>query len=140
LKFRPPGKEKDYHVLAKGGGVVWVGSTVEDVGFDADVTEAGTRELLEAARVIFPEAGERDVIRAWAGLRPQALKRGGPFVGPLPGHEGVWVHCGHYRSGILLSPLTARLLAAQMAGDADAIRREGFQPEDLGAFRVDRQE
>ena len=140
LKFRPRGKERDYHVIAKGGGVVWVGSTVEDAGFDPAVTEEGIRELVEAARVIFPEAGERDVIRAWAGLRPQALKRGGPFVGPLPGHEGVWVHCGHYRSGILLSPLTAKLLAAQMCGDAEAIRREGFQPEELDAFLVDRQE
>jgi len=138
LRFRPPGRDRDYHAIAKGGGRVWIGSTVEAAGFDARVTDGGRAELLDAAREIFPGVLGEEVIRAWAGLRPQALRRGGPFLGPLPGAVDVWVHCGHYRSGILMGPLTARLLVHEIAGDEEAIRREGFDLDALRALRVDR--
>lgn len=140
LRFRPPGMERDYHIVARGRGRAWVGSTVETVGFDPSVTESGIRELVRAARAVFPEIEEGDVVEAWAGLRPQAGVRGGPFVGPLPGARDVWVHAGHYRSGILLCPLTARLLARMIAGEEDALEREGFGKETLAALAVDRKE
>ncbi|MGQ9590856.1 MAG: FAD-dependent oxidoreductase [Planctomycetota bacterium] len=138
LRFRPPGMEREYHVVPRGRGLAWVGGTVEEAGFDPSVTEAGVAELLRAARAVSPATGREDVAEAWAGLRPQALVRGGPFVGPLPGARDVWVHAGHYRSGILLAPLTARLLARAIAGEEDAIRGECWDPETLRALAVDR--
>jgi glycine/D-amino acid oxidase-like deaminating enzyme len=138
LRFRPPGREKDYHVISKGDGTIWVGSTVEEVGFNTDVTGAGLEELLDAARHVYPEVQGSHVVDQWAGLRPQALRRGGPFLGRLPGAAGVWVHCGHYRSGVLLCPLTARLLAYEIMRDEEALEKEGFDRAGLEAFRVDR--
>lgn len=138
LRFRPPGAERDDHILPRGSGRVWVGSTVEEAGFDPGVTEGGVRELLRAARAVLPDIRAEDVVEAWSGLRPQAGVRGGPFVGPIPGARDVWVHAGHYRSGILLAPLTARILARAIAGEEDALRGEGFGPETLRALAVDR--
>jgi glycine oxidase len=111
---------------------------VEEVGFDAATTESGLEELLQAAREAMPLLAEAEVLRHWAGLRPQALRRGGPFVGPLPGYSDVWVHCGHYRSGVLLSPLTARLLVHRLLGEESDLEREGFDLEAFHALRVDR--
>lgn len=138
LRFRPLDGDKDFHVIGRPGGLAWVGSTVEDAGFAAEVTPAGLDELRGALRDVLPGTAEAAAVGAWAGLRPQALLRGGPFVGRLPGSRSVWVHCGHYRSGVLLSPLTARLLVHALAGDHDALRGEGFDEEALGALRVDR--
>ena len=61
------------------------------------------------------------------------MRPGGPFLGKLPGAEDVWVASGHYRSGILLGPLSARFLVHAIFGDEDALRREGL---DAGSFRA----
>jgi len=128
LRFGVPGAETEYHIIAKGGGRAWVGSTVEDVGFDARVTETGVEELLRAARTVFPGLQASDLMESRVGLRPQALRPGGPFLGPLPGYKDVWVACGHYRSGIHTGPISASLLVREMLGEET--------PLDLGPFGV----
>jgi len=141
LRFEPPGMEREYHVIPKGQGLAWIGSTVEDAGFLPAVTEEGIAELLRAGRAVLPSLGESALARAWAGLRPQALERGGPFVGPLPGARDVWVHAGHYRSGILLSPFTARLLVRGLMASIpdEGLASAGFDGEGRFAFRVGRE-
>lgn len=103
-----------YYLVPHGEETVWVGSTVERTGFDARTTAAGRRELLDAAREVLPGLGEDQVRRQWAGLRPKALRPGGPYVGQWPGLPSLWVACGHYRSGILAAPSTARHIAEAM--------------------------
>lgn len=105
---------KGYYLVPRGDDRTWVGSTVEDVGYDVAITESGREELLSAAREVLPDLGEEDVVRHWAGLRPKAMRRGGPFLARWPGLPNLWVACGHYRSGILTAPPTARLLADAM--------------------------
>jgi glycine oxidase len=117
LRFRPRDMERDYHIITREGATRWVGSTVEDVGFDGRVTEAGTSELLRAARDALGDVTPGEVTDRWAGLRPQARRPGGPFLGPLFSAADVWLHCAHYRSGILLAPLTAKLLCDGMLGE-----------------------
>jgi glycine oxidase len=138
LRFRPPGREKDYHLISRGKDRFWVGSTVEDAGFSAQATAEGIDELLGAGRDVVPGLGPQDVVDRWAGLRPQALLRGGPRVGPLPAAPGVWLHCGHYRSGVLLAPLTARLLVHRILDDEDSLRREGVDPAQMREFGFER--
>jgi glycine oxidase len=105
---------KGYFLVPRGEDRVWVGSTVEDAGFDESTTAAGREELLAAAREVLPGLAGEDIVRHWAGLRPKALRRGGPFLCRWPGPGNLWVACGHYRSGILTAPATARLLADAM--------------------------
>ncbi len=116
-----------------GARATWVGATTEEVGFDARATAAGEDQLRAAFRDLFPERPRAESVprRVWAGLRPRADRRGGPFLGPLPGRDDVWILAGHYKSGIALGPLTARLLAERLCGEACSIEREGVSREDL---------
>jgi glycine oxidase len=83
---------------------------VEEVGFDSQVTLAGLRHILDGTIALVPAIGQMPLWRAWAGLRP-ATPDGWPYMGPLLPLRNCWVSAGHFRKGILLAPLCARLMA-----------------------------
>ena len=117
-------------VIPRPGGTIWVGATVEEVGFDERVEKEGLEGLIDAARAFLPDAGE--VRRSWAGLRPKLLRRGGPLLG-----EGdPPVVAGHYRSGIHLGPITAHLVASRIAGDTIPVLTPfEITPEEISPLR-----
>ncbi len=115
----------DTYLVPKRDGSLVVGATEERVGFDCRVTAEGVRELLAAATALVPSLGRTSFRSAWAGLRP-ATPDGLPFVGPVPGVEGLWLAAGHHRNGVLLSPVTGELVA-------DAVEGKGLPP-DAAAF------
>ena len=100
----------DCYVVPWQDGTVLVGATVEDVGFDERTTAAGVRDLLDAVCELLPEAWRATFIEARAGLRP-ATSDGLPFLGPSAQSDRVVFATGHYRNGVLLAPLTARVIA-----------------------------
>ncbi len=91
-------------------GSVLVGATVEDVGFDEHATAGGIQRLLAAAMELLPalEAARVEEIRV--GLRPMTADEL-PAIGPSSTLRHVFYATGHYRSGVLLAPLTAQLVA-----------------------------
>lgn len=91
-------------------GTVLVGATVEEVGFAEDVTVAGVQTLLSAASELVPQTTAAGFREARVGLRP-ATTDTLPIIGPSPDLPGLFYATGHYRNGILLTPLTAVLLA-----------------------------
>jgi glycine oxidase len=91
-------------------GTLLVGATVEDVGFDERVTVSGMHALLAAASALLPALGDATFIEARVGLRP-ATPSGLPIIARSAEHPSVVYATGHYRNGILLAPLTARLVA-----------------------------
>jgi len=97
-------------------GTVLVGATTEDAGFDERVTVAGVRHLLEAACEITPQARTASFAGARAGLRPGTAD-GLPVIGASQVLPGLMYATGHYRNGVLLSPLTAQLVADAMLDD-----------------------
>ena len=102
------------YLLARPDGRVLLGATVEEQGFDRTVTAGGVFDLLEAAREVFPEVAEFELVAARAGLRP-----GTPDNQPLIGEgevEGLVWATGHHRNGVLLAPLTARAVADILEG------------------------
>lgn len=107
---------------------VLVGSTMEDVGFDPRVTEEGTSELLDFARMSLPALGDAEVIDRWSGLRP-ATPDGLPWLGQVRGYENLWVSSGHFRNGILLSMGSACLIAQAILGEPLDVNLEPFSPE-----------
>ncbi len=94
-------------------GSLLVGATTEDVGFDERSTEEGIHRLKEAAFELLPAAREASVAEVRVGLRP-ATSDELPLIGASPTMRGVYHASGHYRSGVLLAPLTAGLLADLM--------------------------
>jgi glycine oxidase len=108
------------YLVPRGDGRLLVGATVEERGFDARVTAAGLHDLLDAALAVAPALASFAVVETWAGLRPGSHD-GRPYLGATA-LDGYVVASGHYRNGILLAPLTARLIAELVAeGSAGAL-------------------
>jgi len=94
-------------------GTLLVGATVEDVGFDERTTVAGVRDLVEAATELVPETGRATFQTARVGLRPASADEL-PIVGRSTVMPNLMYATAHYRNGVLLAPLTARLVADSM--------------------------
>lgn len=108
------------YLVPRGDGRLLVGATVESRGFDARVTAAGMHDLLDAALAVAPALASFAVVETWAGLRPGSHD-GRPYLGATS-LGGYLVASGHFRNGILLAPITARLIAGLvMDGDASAL-------------------
>jgi glycine oxidase len=105
----------DGYLVPRRDGEVLVGSTTAFVGFDKSVTAEGLRTLLARAAEMVPRVREATVLRSWAGLRPCSTIRR-PIIARLPGLDNVVLATGHHRNGILLAPITAKLVAEMIAG------------------------
>jgi glycine oxidase len=103
------------YIVPRARGEVVVGATVEDRGFDLRVTAGGVFELLREAYRALPEIAELELVESAAGLRP-ATPDNAPVVGATA-IAGLMVAGGHHRNGILLTPLTADAIAAEIAGE-----------------------
>lgn len=99
----------DAYLAPKSDGRLLVGATSEERGFDTRVTSGGLFALLEGARAVVPGVDELEVTGTWAGLRP-AARDNAPLLGES-GRPGVLMATGHYRHGVLLTPVTAEEVA-----------------------------
>ncbi len=96
------------YLVPRGDGRIVAGSTLEEVGFKKQVTPAGISRVLEGALELCPVLAEAEVLETWSGLRP-GTPDDLPIIGPTE-IEGLLIATGHYRNGILLAPVTARLI------------------------------
>ncbi len=114
------------YIVPRGGGKFVAGSTIENVGFEKRVTPAGIRKILDAALEIAPALADAEIVETWCGLRPDTPDHL-PILGPTD-TEGLWIATGHYRNGILLTPITAKLLADSISGTPTALEIQAFSP------------
>ena len=105
------------------------GSTMEDVGFDADTSAAGIKKVRAAAEEICPVLESSHDVRAWAGLRPVTPDML-PLLGADPEYPSLLYACGHSRNGVLMAPLTGDIIA-------DVVTESPLS-YDLAQFRPDR--
>lgn len=98
------------YLVPRRDGVVLIGSTMEQVGFDASTTASAARTLLAWARRIHPALTDERVIRHWAGLRPGS-RLNHPLVGPHPELGGLWLNTGHFRYGVTMAPACAQAVS-----------------------------
>ncbi len=106
-------------------GRVLVGSTLEFVGFERAVTAGAVRDLLAGAIGLVPALARVEVVRMWSQLRPHT-KSELPMIG-RSGTEGLLLATGHFRNGILLSPITAECVAARILGEAPPVELAPFE-------------
>jgi glycine/D-amino acid oxidase-like deaminating enzyme len=117
------------YAVPRANGDLVLGTTVEDAGFRPVVTAAGLAGIVGGVTRFAPALGGAEVLRTAVGLRP-ASRDGLPAIGWISRLPGLALAIGHFRNGILLAPLTARLLA-------DAIV-SGQNPPELAPFLPDR--
>lgn len=97
------------YLVPRSDGKILIGATVEFVGYDKRTTLEGTREMIEAGVGLMPSLAKKSFVQTWAGLRPYA--KGGPYIGELPSFDNVFVAAGHFKNGILLAPITGKLIS-----------------------------
>jgi glycine oxidase len=109
-----------YLVPRESGHEVVLGATVEELGFDHRITAGATYELLRDGRTVMPMSAEYALVETSVGWRP-----GTPDNAPILGRcdvEGLVLATGHYRNGVLLTPITADVISTLiMSGELDSI-------------------
>lgn len=116
------------YIVPKQDGSLLVGATQEpDAGFDRDVTILGLNSLFEALKKTAPGLVDARFERAWVGLRPVSAA-GRPAIGEIPNRPRLHVAVGHFRNGILLTPLTARMVTHYLVGGRPVSRWSTFLP------------
>jgi glycine oxidase len=118
----------EVYLVPRPSGELLVGATVERAGFQRAVTVDGLSGLLRGALDLVPDLAELSIARTWAGLRPWAVDAL-PVLGPWPGADGLWLATAHFRNGILLAPITARVMTEWMVQGRPPLDVEEFLPD-----------
>ncbi|MGC1218432.1 MAG: glycine oxidase ThiO [Phormidesmis sp.] len=120
------------YIVPRRDGRIIVGATVENVGFTPHNTAAGVSQILNAAIALYPPLADFSIEEQWWGFRPSTPDEL-PILGPSP-CQNLTLATGHYRNGVLLAPITAKLIAQYFQGQ----HLQGTSPPLLDAFSYSR--
>ncbi len=112
------------------------GSTLENAGYEKCVTSGGLEKILSAVNEMAPELASAEIVETWSGLRPGTPDQL-PILGPA-GLEGLVMATGHYRNGILLAPITAKLVTEWITEGKTSLDWEDFSPLRFSGEKFDR--
>jgi glycine oxidase len=118
------------YLISRRDGHLLIGSTLEDVGFDARTTDAAREELKARACKLLPELTEMPLVQHWAGLRPGSPGNI-PVIGRHPELANLWLNCGHFRYGVTMAPASTEILLNELQNLP--------QPFDAAPYRPSRQ-
>ncbi|MDN0194748.1 glycine oxidase ThiO [Streptomyces sp. S.PNR 29] len=97
------------YLVPRESGELVIGATTEELGWDTTVTAGGVYELLRDAHELVPGITELPLTETRAGLRPGSPDNA-PLLGPAE-LAGLLLATGHYRNGVLLTPVTGDAMA-----------------------------
>ncbi|WLD93894.1 glycine oxidase ThiO [Alkalihalobacillus sp. AL-G] len=121
---------KGCYIVPKSGGRLIIGATEKAHSFDQKVSLESIAAMMGRATELIPALNQAEWDDAWAGIRPQT-KDGLPYLGVHPEINGLFIATGHYRNGILLAPITGKLMA-------DLVEGIGMNKDWATAFRLER--
>lgn len=104
-----------HYIIPRRDGRVLAGSTLEKSGFDKSTSTTALDELYKTATALVPCLEGLTIERQWAGLRP-GTANGIPYICAVDKVEGLYLHAGHYRNGIVLGPASVKLLVELVLG------------------------
>ena len=104
-----------HYIIPRRDGRVLAGSTLERAGFDKTTSDSALDALRKTASALVPVLDSFPVERQWAGLRP-GTENGVPYVCAIDDVEGLYLHAGHYRNGIVLGPASVQLMTELVLG------------------------
>ncbi|MET7620280.1 glycine oxidase ThiO [Streptomyces sp. NPDC005408] len=125
----------DVYLVPRENGELVVGATSEELGWDRTVTAGGVYELLRDAHELVPGITELPLTETRAGLRPGSPDNA-PLLGPsaLP---GLHLATGHYRNGVLLTPVTGDVMAELLVSGALPDEARAFTPRRFSPVRLE---
>lgn len=120
LLYRLPGNplcsivlQRDLYLIPRRDGHLLVGSTIEDTGFDKQITLDAKNRLSSWAEEILPQLKNTPLLKHWSGLRP-ATPDNIPIIGPHPFLENLYINSGHFRYGVTMAPGSAEILVNEI--------------------------
>ncbi|WP_189228229.1 glycine oxidase ThiO [Streptomyces flaveolus] len=119
------------YLVPRESGELVVGATSEEQGWDTTVTAGGVYELLRDAHELVPGITELPLTETRSGLRPGSPDNA-PLLGPT-GLEGLLLATGHYRNGVLLTPVTGDVMAHVLTTGELPEEGRPFTPRRFGA-------
>ncbi len=122
---RTVGLTQDVYLIPRSDGRMTIGATAEEAGFDKQTVPETIQELRQAAIDLVPKLADARILEAWAGLRPGTPDKL-PILGATP-TPGYFVATGHFRDGILLAPVTARVMGQVIAGETPEFNLRPFE-------------
>ncbi|WP_369035380.1 glycine oxidase ThiO [Streptomyces adonidis] len=126
------------YLVPRENGELVVGATSEELGWDTTVTAGGVYELLRDAHELVPGITELPLTETRAGLRPGSPDNA-PLLGPTA-LEGLLLATGHYRNGVLLTPVTGDALAHALVTGELPDEARAFTPRRFDTVRMERME
>jgi glycine oxidase len=114
------------YLVPRNDGRILAGAPVEYCGYDKAVTAGGLHSDFDAAIELAPALANAHIEETWAGLRPDTPDHL-PILGPVD-IEGLLIATGHFRSGILLTPITANLIGQFVMGKTPSVECAKFSP------------
>jgi glycine oxidase len=115
----------DHYLVPRKNGEVVIGSTVEFVGHNKDVTLETVRTLIDQAADLVPAIRKAALNRFWAGLRPYSPTRR-PILCRAPGVDNLIIATGHHRNGIVAAPITGKLICELITTGQTSMSLEPF--------------
>jgi glycine oxidase len=115
------------YLIPRSDGRLVIGATLEEAGFNKQTVPQTIQNLRQAAIDLVPALANAAILETWAGLRP-----GTPDALPILGETdrpGYFVATGHFRDGILLAPVTARVMGQVIAGQKPEFDLRPFAAE-----------
>lgn len=120
------------YLIPRYSGYVIAGSTVEEAGYDARVTAGGIGSIIQRAIEIAPPLADRVIVETWAGLRPKVnracFRDEWPVLGEDAVISGLIYATGHFRNGILLTPITAETISELVLRGESSQKIAPFSP------------
>lgn len=114
------------YLVPRDDGRIIAGATVEYVGFEKGVSAGAMHKILAGALELAPALVDAHIEESWAGLRPDSPDHL-PIIGPTD-TEGLLIATGHFRSGILLAPITAQLIREWITKESVSVDWTRFSP------------
>jgi glycine oxidase ThiO len=116
----------EIYLVPRSDGRILAGATVEEAGYDKRTDADTIQRMHQAAIHLIPALAQARMLEAWAGLRPGSPDNL-PILGATP-TPGYFVATGHFRDGILLTPVTAQVMAQMVTGGQPEYDVSAFSP------------
>lgn len=115
------------YAIPRRDGHILVGSTIEYAGYNKEPTQEVLESLQASAINMLPELAKAEVIQHWTGISP-AAPEDIPYIGEVPGYQGLWLNCGHFRNGVVSAPASCQLLVDLMLQRTTAVEASPYLP------------
>ncbi len=118
---------RGWYLVPRNDGRLIIGGTVEERGFDTQLTAGGLLALIDSAWRAVPAIEELPIVETWVGFRPGS-RDDAPMLGPS-GIDRLVIATGHHRNGILLTPVSAAIVSTYILSGSLPEIAQPFSPE-----------